>query len=60
MKNVLFVILALTLCGPAVADESRDAKQAQLDGACEVARQKKLIPLRKRFVEECVANKGNH
>ena len=45
------------LAAPLSARESRDEKQARLDGACEVARQKKLIPMREGFVKECVANK---
>jgi len=57
MKYVISIILMLLLTSPALAKESREQKQAQLDGACEVARQKELAPMRKRFVEECVANK---
>ena len=57
MKYVLSIILMLVLIGPALAKESREDKQARLDGACEVARQTKLAPMRKGFVEECVANK---
>ena len=57
MKYVISIILALVLSSPALAKESREQKQAKLDGACEVARQKKLAPMRKQFVDECVANK---
>jgi len=57
MKYVISIVLVLILSNPALAKESREKKQAQLDGACEVARQKKLMPMRKKFVEECVANK---
>lgn len=57
MKYVISMILMLLLISPALAKESREDKQARLDGACEVARQKKLTPMRKEFVEECVANK---
>ena len=57
MKYVISIILMLVLIGPALAKESREDKQARLDGACEVARQTKLAPMRKGFVEECVANK---
>ena len=39
------------------SERERQAKQAELDGACEVARQKKLIPLRAGFVDECVEKK---
>ena len=48
----------ITLClSSASAKETRDDKQHRLDSACEVARHKKLAPLRKQFVDECVANK---
>ena len=39
-----------------LADRKRDEKQAALDAACEVAREKKLAPLRKKYIEECVKN----
>lgn len=57
MKYLILLLLTLTLITPALAKESRQQKQARLDGACEVARQKKLAPIRKQFVEECVAKK---
>ena len=53
----LSILLMLLVASPALAKESRQDKQGRLDGACEVERQKKLAPLRKQFVEECVANK---
>ena len=50
-------LLLLLLTGsPAIADQSRVEKQAQLDAICEDARQQKLTPLRQGFVEDCVAN----
>ena len=57
MKNLISIVLILLLVGPALAKESREDKQARLDNACEVERQKKLAPMRKKFVEDCVANK---
>jgi hypothetical protein len=57
MKHLVLLVLFLLLVSPALAKESREDKQARLDGACEVARQTKLAPMRKTFVEECVANK---
>ncbi len=57
MKNLIPIVLILMLAGPALAKESREDKQARLDNACEIERQKKLAPMRKKFVEECVANK---
>ena len=38
----------------AATDEERAARQAKLDRACEAAREEKLAPIRKGFVEECV------
>lgn len=57
MRRFFAIFLLLTfLCaeGADARDSKREQKQAQLDGACEVARQKKLIPLREQYVEECV------
>jgi len=57
MKSIFVVFLILLMSGPLMAAETREEKQARLDAACEVAREKKLVPIRKQFVEECVANK---
>ena len=57
MKSLLVAFLILLMAGPLQAGESREQKQARLDAACEVAREKKLAPMRKQFVEQCVANK---
>ena len=60
MKTSQKLILALfvsCLISPIQAKESREAKQARLDQACESARLKELIPLRRKVTEECVANK---
>jgi len=57
MKNLITILLILLLANTALAKESREDKQARLDAACEVVREKKLVPMRKGFVEECVANK---
>ena len=37
--------------------EEREAKQAELDAACEAARQEKLILARAQYIEECVETK---
>ena len=58
VQLLVLTTLVLTTFHTAVAKESREDKQARLDGACEVARQKKLAPMRKKFVEECVSNKA--
>jgi hypothetical protein len=49
-----FCFLAVT---DVVADRDRDQQQAKLDAACEEARESKLAPMRKQFVEDCVKNK---
>jgi hypothetical protein len=59
-KFVSLVVISLTMAvavaTDCLADSNRDHKQAALDAACEQAREAKLAPLRKRFVEECVQN----
>ena len=49
--------LAIVASAVVLADalgQERDAKQAELDAACELARQKKLVQVRAELVEECV------
>ena len=57
MKKFLLIALSLFLLGPALAKESRDEKQAKLDAACETAREKKIAPIRNKYIEACVAKK---
>ena len=60
MKTIQFLMtitLTVAMSNSVIAKESREDKQARLDNACEVVRQKKLTPMKKKFVEECVANK---
>ena len=57
MKPLLTIVLIMLASSPALADESRAAKQAQLDAACEAARQERLAPIRQKYVDECVAGK---
>ena len=62
MKNVWMLLIVLSMAAPAAgqareSERERAAKQAELDGACEVARQNKLIPLRAKYVDECVDKK---
>jgi hypothetical protein len=59
MKNkwILLVVSAIvfSVAGYAVETESeRQAKQTELDAACEAARQEKIILARAKHVEECV------
>jgi hypothetical protein len=53
-KTVLIAVLVVVLVPPAPARESREQKQARLDAACEVAREKQLKPMREKFIAECV------
>ncbi len=62
MKNacLLLMVLVMVSSNTGLADKSekeREAKQAELDAACEVARQEKLILVRVQYVEECVEKK---
>ncbi len=62
MKNarLLLMVLAIVVLVSGQANENKDerkARQAELDAACEVARQKKLTPMRAEYVEECVEKK---
>jgi hypothetical protein len=57
MKNLMLLVLIMIVTTPVLAKESRETKQARLDGACEVVRQQRLAPMRKQVIEECVANK---
>ena len=56
MRKIL--IIPVTLCrlvsNTGFANEDRSAMQAQLDAACEVAREQKLVPLRQQYIDECV------
>jgi len=58
-RSVSSAIVLLVLLGASTlyAGSGRDNKQAELDAACEAAREKILAPLRKQFVEECVQKK---
>ena len=62
MKNSSLLLMAFAIVASAIvlADafgQDRDAKQAELDAACEVARQKKLVEVRAELVEQCVETK---
>jgi hypothetical protein len=57
LQTLIAVLFIFLLISPAQAKESREAKQTRLDQACDVARLKELVPLRKQVTEECVANK---
>jgi len=57
MKIFMSCVFVLLLIGPLSARETREEVQTRLDGECETARLKKLTPMRKGFVDECVINK---
>jgi hypothetical protein len=62
MKNTWLLLMVLAMVASATSqaietEEDRKAKQTELDAVCEVARQKKLVPLRAQYVEECVEKK---
>ena len=62
MKNAFIFLVTLTMLASAAVQadrlgEEREAKQAELDAACETARQEKLILARARHIEECVETK---
>ena len=59
MKYFWMVLITLSMVPPALSqtrqeEQEREAMQAELDLACEVARQEKLSPLKARYIEECV------
>lgn len=56
ITTLLAALLALAST-EGLADRDRDRKQAELDAACEAAREKKLAPMRKQFIDECVEKK---
>jgi hypothetical protein len=54
---LLSVLIGYSVISLVLADSKNSSRQAELDQACEVAREKKLAPERKKYVEECVTNK---
>jgi hypothetical protein len=62
MKSAIFRILALAfVVAPAgyayESEEDRQAKQAELDAACEAAREVKLSAVREKLTAECAEKK---
>jgi len=57
MKNLriaFLCVVVLSLANGVAGEIDRVTKQKGLDKACEVTREKKLAPLRRRYIEECV------
>ncbi|MEJ2534350.1 MAG: hypothetical protein P8008_02490 [Gammaproteobacteria bacterium] len=59
MHRCTIAVCAILLTIPAAAATETwfSDRQAELDAACEAARQKKLAPERERLIEECVREK---
>ena len=62
MKNACLLLMTLTMFAAVAVQadklgKERDAKQAELDAACEAARETKLVLARAKYVEECVETK---
>ena len=62
MKNACIFLVTLTMTASAAVQadklgEEREAKQADLDAACEAARQTKLVLARTKHVDECLETK---
>lgn len=57
LTRVIAIVLAFLFAADLKA-EDRQATQAALDRACELARQLHLIPERERLIQQCVANSG--
>ncbi len=56
-KTAVLSLACMSLFLGTAAAGNREAKQAELDAACEQAREAKLAPLREQYIEECVKNK---
>ena len=59
MKKLCMLLMVFPMVTVAVAyadttERERDARQAELDAACETARQKKIAVERSKHVKECV------
>ena len=58
MRRALMAFMCLALLSPGAFASKKDRKfeeeQVRLDQACEVARQKKLIPERQKYIDQCV------
>ncbi len=53
MKAIFFGLLATAACAAPVAADV-PSKQAELDAACEAARERQLAPMRAYYIEQCV------
>lgn len=53
-RTALFLATLFLASASLASDDERAARQAELDRACEGARELKLRPIRQQFIEECV------
>jgi hypothetical protein len=53
LAATLLILLAL----PAVADQTDEERQAELDRRCEAARDEKLAPVREAIYAECISDR---
>lgn len=53
-RYTALLVICFLFSIPAFADDARDRRQAELDAACEEAREKLLAPIRDNLVEQCV------
>ena len=51
---IISAVMTFTAVQAVETDADRKARQAELDAACEAARQRKLVPEMQKFIEECV------
>jgi hypothetical protein len=56
VRLVLCLLLLQSSGGTLVANEA--SIQAQLDQACQAARERRLVPLRKKYIRECIEIEG--
>ncbi len=57
LKMLFFFALVLSLTDVGAISKRDPERLKELDEACEVARERKLAPLRQEYIEECVAKK---
>lgn len=53
-RNTALLAACFLISFPVFTDDARDKRQAELDAACEEAREKLLTPIRDNLVEQCV------
>jgi len=54
VTSVIFLVFMTTICNGLVTADDRQNKQAELDAACEAARQTALAPKKTEIYQECI------